>query len=260
VPVQPLPPTGCETGIAVGLKVLLITADGRVVDHPRPSRTAEQRVAKAGRQVSRRKQGSHRRRKAVGHLQRAHQHVQHQRADFHHKTVLTLLPQYDAISLEDLRVATLVRNRRLAASIADAGWAQFRTLLEATAAYAGRRVMAVPPASTSQDCSGCGTRIPKSLRVRTQVCTACGLVLDRDANAARNIQGAGQARRGVVASAAALNRATPAFRRGECQCDECPPCLYFSSHASPKSGHSSRYRAISRFESVPRHSEVRLLS
>ena len=76
----------------------------------------------------------------------------------------------------------------------DAGWAQFRTILEGKAAYAGRRVVAVPPAYTSQDCSGCGERVRKSLSVRTHVCLRCGLVLDRDENAARNIQWAGQAR------------------------------------------------------------------
>jgi putative transposase len=102
------------------------------------------------------------------------------------------------IYLEDLRVANMVRNRHLAKSISDASWSLFRTILEAKAAYAGRRAIAVPPAFTSQDCSGCGTRIPKSLSVRTHVCTTCGLVLDRDENAARNIQWAGQALRGLV--------------------------------------------------------------
>jgi putative transposase len=59
-------------------------------------------------------------------------------------------------------------------------------------------VLAVPPAFTSQDCSGCGERVPKSLSVRTHVCPACGLVLDRDENAAKNILRAGQAHRGAV--------------------------------------------------------------
>jgi putative transposase len=100
----------------------------------------------------------------------------------------------------------MVRNHHLAKSISDAGWAQFRTILEAKAACAGRRVIAVPPAYTSQDCSGCGARVPKSLSVRTHACTSCGLVLDRDENAARNIQWAGQALRGLVAGAAGTNR------------------------------------------------------
>jgi putative transposase len=199
VPAQPLPLTGKETGIDVGLKVFLITADGESVENPRLHRRGEKKLAKAQRRVSKRKKGSHRRRKAVGNLQRAHQTVKRQRADFQHKTALKLLRDYDTIYLEDLRVANMARNRHLAKSISDAGWAQFRSILEAKAAYAGRRVVAVPPAYTSQDCSGCGERVPKSLSVRTHVCTSCGLVMDRDENAARNIQWAGQALRGVVA-------------------------------------------------------------
>jgi len=198
VPVQPLPPTGRETGIDVGLKVFLITADGDVVENPRLHRRSEKKLAQAQRRVARRKKGSHRRRKAVGNLQRAHQTVKRQRADFQHKTALKLLRQYDTIYLEDLQVANMVRNHHLAKSISDAGWAQFRAILEAKAACARRRVVAVPAKYTSQDCSGCGTRIPKSLSVRTHVCTSCGLVLDRDENAARNIQWAGQALRGLA--------------------------------------------------------------
>jgi putative transposase len=209
VPTQPLPPTGRETGIDVGLKVFLITADGWSVDNTRHYRRGEKQLAKANQRVSRRKKGSKRRGKAVRQLAKAHQTVKRQRADFHHKTALLLLQRYDTISLEDLRVANMVRNHHLAKSISDAGWAQFRAILEAKAAGAGRRVIEVPPAYTSQDCSGCGMRVPKSLSVRTHVCTSCGLVLDRDENAARNIQWAGQALRGVVASAAAVNRESP---------------------------------------------------
>ena len=206
VPVQPLPPTGNETGIDVGLKVFLITADGEAVENPRHYRKAEKDLAKAQRRVARRKKGSHRRRKAVQILARKHQHVQRQRRDFHHKTALLLLRQYDTIYLEDLRVANMVQNPHLAKSISDAGWAQFRTILEGKAGYAGRRVVAVPPAYTSQDCSGCGERVQKSLSVRTHVCTNCGLVLDRDENAARNIQWLGQSLRGLVGIPTGLNR------------------------------------------------------
>jgi putative transposase len=206
VPAQPLLPTGRETGIDVGLTVFLITAHGDAVENPRHYRRGEKKLAKAQRRVSSRKKGSHRRRKAVGHLQRTHQTVQRQRADFHHKTALALLREHDVIYLEDLRVANMVRNPHLAKSISDAGWAAFRSILEGKAAYAGRRVVAVPPAYTSQDCSGCGTRIPKSLSVRTHVCTSCGLVLDRDENAARNIQWAGQALRGLAGIPAGMNR------------------------------------------------------
>ncbi|HEX6798261.1 MAG TPA: transposase [Ktedonobacterales bacterium] len=205
VPRQPLPPTGRETGIDVGLKVFLITADGKIVENPRHYRTAEKQLAKAQRRVSRRTQGSHRRRKAVRLLTRARQKVRRARADFHHKTALTLLRQYDTIYLEELQVRNMVRNSHLSKSISDAGWAAFRTILDAKAACAGRQVIAVPVQYTSQDCSGCGERVPKSLSVRTHVCPSCRLVLDRDENAAINILRAGQARQGAVAVAAVMN-------------------------------------------------------
>ncbi len=199
VPIEPIPPTGQEIGIDVGLKVFLITADGEVIQNPRHYRKAEKQLAKAQRRVSRREKGSNRRKKAATLLKRKHQKVQRQRSDFQHKATRELLCQYDVIYLEDLQVRNLVRNPHLAKSISDASWAQFRTILAFKAAWAGKRVVAVPPAFTSQDCSGCGKRVLKSLSVRTHVCPCCGLVLDRDENAARNILqrgkecGAGQA-------------------------------------------------------------------
>jgi putative transposase len=211
VPLQPLTPTGQETGIDVGLKMFLITADGAVVENPRHYRKAEQALRRAQRRVSRRKKGSHRRRKAVALLKRKHQQIQRQRRDFHHKTALSLVRQYDVIYLEDLRVANMVRNRYLAKSISDAGWAAFRTILEAKAAWAVRQVIVVPPAFTTQDCSGalpdgspCLERIQKSLSVRTHVCPRCGLVLDRDENAALNILALGREQSAVGQTVQAL--------------------------------------------------------
>ena len=209
VPIEPLPPTFRETGIDVGLAVFLVTAEGERVENPRHSRRGEQRLAKAQRRVSRRKTGSNRRKKAVVVLARAHQHVRRQRRDFHHQPARALVRTDDTIYLEDLRVAHLVRSHHLAKSISDAGWSAFRTILEAKAAYAGRQVMAVPPAYTSQDCSGCGMRVQKSLTVRTHICPFCGLVLDRDEHAARNILWRGQRLRGLAGLPAALNREAP---------------------------------------------------
>jgi putative transposase len=210
VPTIPLPASGQETGIDVGLKVLLITADGEPVDNTRHYRKAEQQLTRAHRRVSRRTKGSTRRRKAVQLLARTHQHVQRQRRDFHHTTALDLLQQYDVVYLEDVQVRNLVRNRYLATrSISDAGWAAFRTTLDATAACAGRQVIAIPPAYTSQDCSGelaDGSRCPQwvvtSLSVHTHVCPSCGLVLDRDENAALHILRAAQARQALTWPAA----------------------------------------------------------
>jgi putative transposase len=211
IPVAPLPPTGQETGIDLGLASFATLSDGTMMHNPRYYRKAERRLKTAQRRVSRRTRGSHRRRKAVTLLAKAHLKVQRQRQDFHQKAALKLVHQYDTIYLENLQVANMVRNHRLAQSIPDASWASFRAILEAKAAYAGRRVVAVPPAYTSQDCSGCGWRVLKSLSVRTHICPnpECGLVLDRDENAARNIERAGQALRGGVALAASENRESP---------------------------------------------------
>ena len=211
VPTEPLPLTGQETGIDVGLKVFIITANGEVVENPRHYRKAEKHLAKAQRRVSRRKKGSTRRKKAVALLRRKHQTIQRQRRDFHHKAALALLRRYDVISLEDLQVRNMARNHHLAKSISDASWGQFRTILTFKAACAGKWVIAVPPAFTSQDCSGCGERVPKSLSVRTHVCPSCGLVMDRDENAARNIQWAGQALWGLAGIPAGMNREAPSL-------------------------------------------------
>jgi IS605 OrfB family transposase len=225
VPVEPLPLTGRDTGIDVGLKVFLITAAGDVVDNPRHYRKSEKQLAKAQRRVSRRTKGSHRRAKAVHQCGKKHQHVRRQRQDFHHKTTLALVRQYDVIYVEAIQPANLSRRPEpkqdengtyehngasrkvgLNKSIQDAGWRQFLSILTFKAACAGKRVEAVNPASTSQDCSGCGERIQKSLSVRTHVCTTCGLVMDRDENAASNILWLGQSLRGVAGMPAALNR------------------------------------------------------
>jgi putative transposase len=199
VPIQPLPLTGRETGIDVGLESFATLADGSQVANPRIFRIAEMALKRAQRRVSRRKKGSNRRRKAVKLLARTHQTVRRQRQDFHHKTALALVRQYDTIYHEDLQTANMLRNHHLAKSIADAGWGQFLSILAAKAAYAGRRVVAVPPAYTSQMCSGCGRLVYKGLSVRWHSCPECGTSLHRDHNAALNIERAGQALRGAVA-------------------------------------------------------------
>jgi putative transposase len=227
VPTELLPPTGRETGIDVGLTVFLITAAGDAVANPRHYRKAERQLQKAQQRVSRRKKGSKRRRKAVMLLAKRHQHVRRQRSDFHHKTALALVQAYDTISVEATQPANLSRrpepkpnengsggyahngaSRKAGpnTSIQDAGWGRFLTILAFKAAYAGKQVVAVSPAYTSHDCSGCGKRIYKSLSVRTHVCTHCGLILDRDLNAAHNIHWRGQRLRGLPALAGGMNR------------------------------------------------------
>jgi putative transposase len=206
VPLRPLPATSQGTGIDLGLESFATLADGTIIHHPRCYRRAERKLKTAQRCVSRHKKGSHRRKKAVKLLARAHQKVQRQRRDFHHKVALHLVQTNDTISYEDLQTANMLKNHHLAKSISDAGWSAFLSILAAEAAYAGRRVVAVPPACTSQTCSGCGVLVHKGLSVRWHSCPDCGTSLHRDHNAARNLERAGQALRGGVAVAASENR------------------------------------------------------
>ena len=139
-------------------------------------------------------------------LAKAHQRGRRQRQDFHHKTALALVRQYDTVYHEDLRVANLVRNHHLAKSIQDAGWSVFLTILTFKAASAGKRVQAVEPAYTSQTCSGCGVVVSQGLSVRWHRCPECGTSLHGDHNAARNIEGRGQRLRGEAGLLASQNR------------------------------------------------------
>lgn len=199
VPIQPLPATGQKTGIDLGLESFATLADGSQIANPRHYRMAERVLKRAQRRVSRRKQGSQRRRKAVRLLAKAHQKVRRARADFHHKVARSLVRRYDTIYYEDLQTANLLRNHHLAKSIADAGWSGFLSILAFKAVCAGKRAVAVPPAYTSQTCSGCGAIVHKGLSVRWHLCPDCGTSLHRDHNAAKNIERAGQALRGAVA-------------------------------------------------------------
>jgi putative transposase len=205
-PTQPMLPTGQKTGIDLGIEAFATLADGTRILTPNCYRKAERYLAKCQRRVTRRKMGSQRRRKAVGILAKAHQTVRRQRADFHHKTALQLVRQYDTIYHEDLQVANLVKNHHLAKSIADAGWSAFLAILAFKAVSAGKRVVAVDPAFTSQICSGCGVIVSKGLSVRWHSCPECGTSLHRDHNAARNIQWRGQRLRGLAGMPAGTNR------------------------------------------------------
>src|SRR5215831_2809684 len=192
VPVQPLPSTGQETGIDLGLQSFATLANGQPVLTPAYYRKAEAYLRRWQRRVARRTKGSHRRRKAVVLLAKAHQHIANQRRDFHHKEARKLLQAYDVIYHEDLRVANMVRNHHLAKSISDAGWSAFLIILTFKAEGAGKRVKAVEPVFTSQACSGCGVIVAKGLSVRWHSCPDCGASLHRDHNAALNILRLGQ--------------------------------------------------------------------
>ena len=182
-----LPPSDEEVGIDVGLKTFASLSNGEFIDNPRFFRKDEKALAKAGRKQAKTAKGSKKRKKANKVLSRIHERIRNRRHDFVHQTARRLVNRYGVIAVEKLNVKGMVKNHCLAKSISDASWSMFRSVLTNKAESAGRLVVAVNPAYTSQMCSGCGNIKKKSLSVRTHKCLSCGLVLDRDTNAAVNI-------------------------------------------------------------------------
>ncbi len=175
------------TGIDLGLKEFLITSDGDVVSIPQHYRKATNRLRVIQKRISRRKKGSNRRKKAIKQVAKQHKKVADKRKDFHFKTANNLLKKYDVVVHEDLNVKGLSRSM-LAKSVHDAGWSSFLSILTTKAENAGLLVIAVNPSGTSQDCSSCGTKVPKKLHERWHDCPNCKCSLDRDHNAAVNIK------------------------------------------------------------------------
>ena len=182
-----LPPSDEEIGIDVGLKSFASLSNGEFIENPRFFRRDEKALAKARRKLAKQTRGPKARRKARKVVSRVHERIRNRRHDFVHQTARRLVNRYGVIAVEKLNVKGMVKNHCLAKSISDASWSMFRSVLTMKAESAGRLVVAVNPAYTSQTCSGCGDIQKKSLSVRTHRCSVCGLVLDRDTNAAVNI-------------------------------------------------------------------------
>lgn len=174
-------------GIDMGLKSFLVMDDGKEEPIPQHYRKAQKRLGRLQRSLSRKKKGSNRRRKAVKRVAKAHQKVANQRKDFHYKTAKKLLNKGKNIGHEALNIKGIARTR-MAKSTHDAGWGQFLQILSVKAANAGLMTIAVNPNGTTQDCSGCGQKVPKEIQDRWHSCPHCGLELDRDHNAAINIK------------------------------------------------------------------------
>ena len=174
-------------GIDLGLKYLAITSDGEFFETPKHLRKSERKLKYLQRQVSRRKRGSKRRKKAVRQLAKLHEHIANQRSDNAHKVSRKLVTRYGLVAFEDLKILNMTQNHHLAKSIADAGW---NTLVQFTtykAESAGGRVVLVNPYNTTQECSHCHALVHKELQDRIHECPHCGYVQDRDINAAENI-------------------------------------------------------------------------
>ncbi|WP_327425918.1 RNA-guided endonuclease InsQ/TnpB family protein [Streptomyces sp. NBC_01236] len=183
-----MPDTDQMVGVDLGLTHFAVLSDGTKIDPPRFLRRAEKKLKRAQRELSRKQKGSNNREKARLKVARAHAQVADARREFHHQLSTKLIRDNQAIGVEDLAVKGLARTR-LAKSVHDAGWAQFVHMLEYKAVRYGRSLVKIGRFTpTSQVCSECGANDgPKPLHIREWTCAACGMVHDRDHNAAKNV-------------------------------------------------------------------------
>ncbi|BBX15975.1 transposase [Mycolicibacterium duvalii] len=203
VPASPLPVTNQEVGVDVGIARLatVATTDGHRIDVDNPKHLGRKlrKLRRLEREKSRRQKGSANRAKTRYKVAIAHNEVARARRDYHHKQALALVRDNQVIHVEDLNIAGMVRNRRLARAISDAGWGQFVKIIGEKADHYGRTVHTVSRwLASSKTCStpGCGHRLDElPLHIRTWVCPTCQVTHDRDYNAAKVILAAGRAER-----------------------------------------------------------------
>lgn len=174
-------------GIDLGLIAFAYQSDGVAIPAPKFARRMEREMRRRSRALARCKRGSNRRKKARARLARLQLKIYDTRRTWLHQQSARIANSYDLIAVEDLNVAGLLKNEHLARSISDAGWATFTNMLSYKAEKAGGTFVEVDPKMTSQNCSGCGEIVRKGLADRVHSCPECGLVLDRDHNAALNI-------------------------------------------------------------------------
>lgn len=182
--------TGAVVGIDLGLKEFATTSDNEVINNPKFYRKYEQKLIKAQRKLSKRKKGSNNRNKQRLKVNKWHKKITNCRIDFLQKLSTKLIKDYDIISMEDLASGNMMKNHKLAKSIADASFFEFNRELEYKARWNYKLISRIDRFyPSSQLCSHCGTQSnqTKDLSIRTYICKKCGLEIDRDYNASINI-------------------------------------------------------------------------
>jgi putative transposase len=183
----PLPSSNPPIGIDLGVTSVAALSDGTMLLAPKLLKKSEVEIRTLQRSLSRKQKGSKNREKAKVSLEKAWRRLRNRRNDFAHKTSKSFADNYGTIVFEDLNIRGMVKNHHLASAILDACWGKTRQLTAYKAEKRGGRVILVEPRGTSQECSGCGKVVEKDLSERMHLCPHCGLQLDRDVNAARNI-------------------------------------------------------------------------
>ena len=205
VEAQPMEKPFEDVGIDMGLNSYAVLSDGARIENPRFYRKSEKRLAHLQRVMSRKVRGSQNWVKTKTNVVKLHEKIVNRRTDFLHKVSRKIANKYETVYVEDLKIGNMIRNHCLAKSISDAGWGRFIGMIAYKAESAGGRVIQVNANGTTQNCSRCGERVKKTLSDRIHECPHCGLVMNRDENAALNILARGRE----------IRRESPEFRPAE---------------------------------------------
>ena len=176
-------------GIDLGLKEFAVFSDGETIANPKIYRNKESKVQREQRRLSRKEKGSNRRLRQQNKLKKIHRRIKNKRKDFLHKLTHHMITKYDGFILEDLSSKNMMKNHKLAKSIADVSWSEFSRILEYKCLWHFKYFEKIDRfAPSSQICSVCGNRQDMPLSERIYNCSNCGNIIDRDLNASLNIK------------------------------------------------------------------------